>query len=272
MIGDVIKAFKTGAYDPEQCAVAMTQTGGQCRASSYVALIKKALVSAGYAQVPVVAMTQGKAISNDQPGFDFDLRRVLKPAFAGLLFADAISSLYHKSIAREREAGKVLALRDHYLHTGADYIYNHPPEKLLELLQQAVADFNQAIYAGVYLPRIGIVGEIYLKFNGFSQLQVTDWIISQGVEAVVPSLLDFITQFFVNQDVNRRNYLERGGLSLLKQMLLKRQAGKWIQRFDRIMQAFHYHTTAPSIFHKARSAEEIINLVSQFGEGLADSG
>jgi predicted nucleotide-binding protein (sugar kinase/HSP70/actin superfamily) len=138
---------------------------------------------------------------------------------------------------------------------------------LTGLLKEAVAEFNRAIYADVHLPRIGIVGEIYLKFNRFSQLQVTDWIISQGVEAVVPSLLDFIIQIFVNLKVNRRYHIEHGSLSFFKQLLLERQAGKWINRFDRIMEDFLYYEPAAGIYHKAKSAETIINLVSQFGEG-----
>jgi len=267
VIGDIVKAFKSGGYDPEQCVAAMSQTGGQCRASSYVALIKKALVSAGYPQVPVIAMTNGEAISNDQPGLDFDMARILKPAFSALLYADAISRLYHRSIVRERRPGQALALRDAYLQKGAAYIDNDPGEKLIDLLREAVAEFNRAIFPDVHLPRIGIVGEIYLKFNRFSQLQVTDWIISQGVEAVVPSLLDFIIQIFVNQKVNQRNHIEPRSLSFFKQLLLERQAGKWIRRFDRILQGFLYYEPAAGIYHKAKSAQAIINLVSQFGEG-----
>ena len=267
VIGDFIKAFKSGAYDPERTVAAMSQTGGQCRASSYVALIKKALVSAGYPQVPVIAMTQGEAISNEQPGFSFDLRQVLKPAFHSLLYADAISNLYHRSVVREREPGTALALRDRYLATGVDSLDRFQPERLLELLEQAVEDFNQAIFSDIHLPRIGIVGEIYLKFNRFSQLNVTDWIIAQGVEAVVPSLLDFIVQVFVNQEVNSKNFIEKRSLSLLQQFFLERQAGRLTSRFDRIMQRFQYYTPPADIHHKARSASNIINLVSQFGEG-----
>jgi predicted nucleotide-binding protein (sugar kinase/HSP70/actin superfamily) len=245
----------------------MSQTGGQCRASSYVALIKKALIGAGYPQVPVIAMTNGEAISNDQPGFNFDLARILKPAFTALLYADAISRLYHKSIIRERQAGQALAIRDLFLERGTRHINDDPGEKLIDLLKEAVSEFNRAIYPDVHLPRIGIVGEIYLKFNRFSQLQVTDWIISQGVEVVVPSLLDFIIQIFVNQKVNQRYHIESRSLSFFKQLLLERQAGKWIGRFDRIMQGFHCYEPAAGIYHKARSAEAIINLASQFGEG-----
>ena len=267
VIGDIVKAFKSGGYDPDRCVAAMSQTGGQCRASSYVALIKKALISAGYPQVPVVALTQDEAISNDQPGFNFDMARILKPAFCALLYADAISRLYHRSIVRERRPGQALALRDLFLQRGTGLIDGDPGEKLIGLLKEAVSEFNQAIYPDVHLPRIGIVGEIYLKFNRFSQFQVTDWIISQGVEAVVPSLLDFIIQIFVNQKVNQRNHIEPKSLSFLKQLLLERQAGKWIGRFDRIMQGFQYYEPAAGIYHKAKSAGAIINLVSQFGEG-----
>lgn len=267
VIGDIVKAFKSGAHVPEQTVVAMTQTGGQCRASSYVALIRKALIDAGFDQVPVIALANDGDIANEQPGFTFDTRRVLKPAFAAMLYADGISKLYHRSIVREKMTGQALALRDHYLTLGRRSIGNAPPEQLLELLQQATAAFNTVVHKDLELPRIGLVGEIYLKYNQFSQQHVTDWIITQGVEVVVPSLIDFIMQFFVNLKINRRHHIERRSLSFLAEFLLERQAGQWIKRFDRAMHGFHYYEPTVGIYQKAGSAAEIINLVTQFGEG-----
>ena len=78
IVGDVIKAFKSGQYDPARSVIAITQTGGQCRASNYLPLIKKALVDAGYADVPVVSLTLGDDIENDQPAFKINWLKILR--------------------------------------------------------------------------------------------------------------------------------------------------------------------------------------------------
>jgi predicted nucleotide-binding protein (sugar kinase/HSP70/actin superfamily) len=111
------------------------------------------------------------------------------------------------------------------------------------------------------------VGEIFLKYNPFSQMHVVDWLTSQGVEVVLPPLIDFALQYFVNVKVNRRVYLETDGPSSLRQAFLGHLARSWIARFDRVLKGFHGYEPHPSIDDKARSAAEIISLANQFGEG-----
>ncbi len=268
IIGDFIKAFKQGRYDPAQTVVTMSQTGGQCRATCYVPLIKRALLSAGYPEVPVVATATSDGLNNDQTFFEFDFRRIIKPAFASLLFADAMARMYYRTVVRERRPGLTRSVRDHYLEAAAGYTERGESEGLLRLLRGAVAEFNE-ILAGppISLPRIGVVGEIFLNYNPFCQMHVLDWLISQGVEVTVPSLMDFALQYFVNRKVNRRVCLERPGASILMQAFLGRLARKWIGRFDRVLQGFYGYEPFPGIYAKARSASGIVNLANQFGEG-----
>ena len=92
-IGDLIKALQSGKYDLSQTAVGITQTGGQCRASSYYAVIRKALVDAGFEQVPVISVTMDSGVSNNQPGFALSWLKVVPIAFSAVLFGDALSLL-----------------------------------------------------------------------------------------------------------------------------------------------------------------------------------
>ncbi len=268
VIGDFIKAFKSGRFDPRKTVVGMSQTGGQCRATNYVSLIKKALIGAGYPEVSVVAAAQGSDLINEQPGFELAFSRIIKPAFTSLLYADAIARMYYKTVVREGTPGSAGAVRDHYLDMGRHCAERDDAKGLIDSLRKAVASFNDIVSENASLPRIGIVGEIFLKYNRFSQMNVVDWIIAQKVEVSVPSLTDFVMQFFVNVKDNRRSYLEpRSVVSKLFEVFLEYQAGLWIDRFERVLRGFRCYEPPAGIYQKARMASEIVSLSNQFGEG-----
>ena len=115
IVGDIVKAFRSGRYDPRDTAVIMTQTGGQCRASNYISLIKRALTEAGYPGVPVISLASGSGISNDQPGFRINWARMLRIVLASLLYSDCLAKFYYASVVREREKGQAARLRDLYM-------------------------------------------------------------------------------------------------------------------------------------------------------------
>ena len=99
-LSDMITALQSGRYDIENTAVAISQTGGQCRASNYISLIKKALVEAGYANVPVISVAPGSGLKNDQPGFKIPWRKLLRSAVGSVIFTDCLARLYDPAAAR----------------------------------------------------------------------------------------------------------------------------------------------------------------------------
>ena len=102
----LLKALSTGNYKNDEIAVAITQTGGQCRASTYLALIKKGMISAGFKDIPVISLgTAGKTI-NPQAGFNVEWKKILPITFASILYADSISKMYHTAKARENDKRK----------------------------------------------------------------------------------------------------------------------------------------------------------------------
>lgn len=106
IVGDIIKAFKSGQYDPSRTAVAITQTGGQCRASNYISLIKKALVDAGYTDVPVISFSLGSSIENVQPGFQINWLKMLPIALRAVLYSDCISSFITRLLCGRKRVGR----------------------------------------------------------------------------------------------------------------------------------------------------------------------
>lgn len=267
VIGDIIKALKSGNYNREEIAVGITQTGGQCRATSYLSLIKKGMVAAGFEDIPVVAIgTEGITI-NDQPGFELDWNKIMKVCFVAALYGDGLSNMFHATAVREIETGASKKLLDKYIALAHKAIVKNSPADLLTHLQAAVKEFNQVkVQPGNY-PKIGIVGEIYVKYNSFGNRNVVDWLISQGVEPVVPPLVDFFTQVFVNFDANRRENLSKRKLSDLYIYYIEFLAGKYQNKLNRILSKFRFNTPFHDIRHISKLAGQVINLANQYGEG-----
>ncbi len=267
IVGDIIKAFRSGQHDPAQSAVAITQTGGQCRASNYLPLIKKALVDAGYPNVPVVSLSFGSDIDNDQPAFKINWMKLLPVALRTILYSDCISKFFHATAARETEPGKATMLAQLYLQKGSQLIEAGRSSELTGLLADAAVQFN-AICREQDLPRVGIVGEIFLKFNPFAQKNVIDWLIAHGIEPMPPLLLDFFMQSFVNRRVNIDTHIERKNLLADAALAgVYKMVKSQIAKVNKIASQFKYYNPFSDIFNEAEMAKEVITLNAQFGEG-----
>ncbi|MBT9873891.1 2-hydroxyglutaryl-CoA dehydratase [Bacteroides salyersiae] len=266
IVGDIIKAFKSKKYDPAKTAVAITQTGGQCRASNYISLIKKALIDAGYTDVPVISISFGGGIENNQPGFSVNWLKILPVAFYSILYSDCIAKFYYGSVVREKEKGISARLRDQYLELAAEAIGRRDTKQLLLLLQSAADEFNAACM-DCDAPKIGVVGEIFLKFNPFAQKNLIDWLIEKGVEVVPPILSNFFMQSFVNRKVNVEAHVENRQLSDLVLNGGYRIARKQINKINAIAARFRYFVPFGDIFEEAEETKKLVSLHAQFGEG-----
>jgi len=115
VIGDIVKALRSGRYEPDEVVVGAWETGGQCRASSISCLIKKALAEAGYDDIPVVTLSTRMQPVNPQPGFKLNIASYLHKAALGMVYTDALSALYHATAVRESRVGDAWALVSRYL-------------------------------------------------------------------------------------------------------------------------------------------------------------
>ncbi len=267
VVGSIIKALQSGEYNHDEIAVGITQTGGQCRASNYIALIKNALIDAGYDTIPVISVAFGIDMMNEQPGFKLKLKGNITIALYTLLYADCISKLYYASLVREKEKGSAKKLRDKYIHLAEAQILKRNSKGLLQLFKQAVDEFNLAIEHNDNIPIIGVVGEIYLKYNSFSNKNVLEWLSQEGIEVVAPSMYNFFINSFVNNHVNKRLHIQEIGLPLFLTDALYKIVYKSAKRFDKVGFSFTYYRPFADIFHDAKLASEIINLSANFGEG-----
>lgn len=268
VVGDCIKALQSGKYNPDDIAFGITQTGGQCRATNYIALIKKALVTAGYANVPVVSLSIMNTI-NDQPGFQPKISTAFaKMAVRVVYYTDAISQIYYACAVREKEPGVALRLRTKYLNRGVELIQEKKDSQLANLLAAAAADFD-ANTVTKSVPRIGVVGEIFIKYNNFGQQYVVDSLVKHGIEPVVPALSEFFTQYFPNAKFNGKVNLELNTLKdkFTRNFVLEPMLRSIGHKFDKAATAFRYFVPNDSIYEGAKDASKIVNLAAQFGEG-----
>ena len=263
--GDIIKAFQTGRYDPEKTAVILTQTGGQCRASSYVSLIKKGLAATGLEEVPVITISNEEI--NPQPGFNIDQKGLVKRLALGIIFADPLARMYLASTAREKTPGTAKKLHTKYLTEMEEGIESADYSYLLNLLEKAVIDFNRIEIYDRSVPRVGIVGEIFVKYNFFSNGNIIDWLSSQGIEVVLPPIQSFFAQRFINETYNQKAFFKRSFVDRTKYRLLELYSKYHLAQIERVMQGFRFYKKAHDLRELAEITDDVVSLANQFGEG-----
>ncbi|MBI5952628.1 MAG: hypothetical protein HY865_13300 [Chloroflexi bacterium] len=271
-VGDLVKALQSGKYDLSETAIGFSQTGGQCRASSYASLVKKAIVAAGFEDVPVVTLSTNFQTLNEQPGFEFNTKVYMYKAVISMMFTDAISDMYYSTVIREVHRGDSQRIAEHYLQ---DYMEGKiPTEKkaLLAALERAVTDFNAIEVDDKVYPKAGIVGEIYVKYNPFSNNNAAQWLMEQGVEVVMPTFLEFFAGSLIHVEHSVKTNLERHDLTWLLCLLGKQVLRGYLNEVHDIMKNYRRFHRHPDIETIARNAEEILSLNHQYGEGWLIAG
>lgn len=185
-VGQVMNALLSGKYDLNRTAVIMTQTGGGCRATNYIALIRRALKSAGMEQVPVISFSAGV---EKNPGFKFTLP-MLNSIANSMLYGDLLMRCLYKVRPYEKNKGETYELYlkwDKILRDG--FSAGNVPIK--KYCRSIVREFDAVPTTNEVKPKIGIVGEILVKFHPLANNYAVDLVEREGGEAVVPDLLDF---------------------------------------------------------------------------------
>jgi predicted nucleotide-binding protein (sugar kinase/HSP70/actin superfamily) len=192
VIGQLIDAVKTGGYDPHKVGLLITQTGGGCRASNYIHLLRKALKKAGMEYIPVVSVNLSGLEKN--PGFSFGLSMMRQSVYA-MIYGDIIMNVANQCRPYETEKGATDAMVKKWEDKLLDGIQrgkgmNYKGAK--ENFEKIIADFETIPRAAAPKVRVGIVGEIYVKFSPLGNNYLEEFLLSEDCEPVVPGLTDFI--------------------------------------------------------------------------------
>ena len=269
--GDIIKALKQEKFNRNNIAIGITQTGGQCRASNYLALIRKAIVNAGYDDIPVISVTTAGGLDN-QPGFKINWLSNLRILMASTLFADAIAKMYYAAATREKIPGQSQKIRQFYMKKGSSAMATNHPLGLLRLLRRAVEDFKEVPVHKKDYPKMGIVGEIYAKYSYFANQDLAHFLMSQGIEPIIPPLVDYFVQDFINFREYINTGIRRSKLSDLWAIPIECIWNIYYKTANKLLSGFSYALPFDNIHRLADKASDILSMTHQFGEGWLIAG
>jgi predicted nucleotide-binding protein (sugar kinase/HSP70/actin superfamily) len=281
VIGQLVKALQDPDVDPNNTSVAITQTGGMCRATNYTALLRKALRDAGYPQVPVIAISTSGIESN--PGFKLTLglaHKVMRALAIGDLLQDVLlrvrpyeavpgssTDLYHRwdTIARE------------WLFDGRTPTYGRKLS-YSGLIRAIVDEFDALELREVERkPRVGIVGEILVKFQPDANNHVIDVIESEGCEAALPGLMEFMMTGLYTTEWNWENF-GIGGKWRKAKVAFRSYLESYRTPVRKALAAANARHAQPkfaipgNMAELAKRAQEVTSLGNQAGEGWLLTG
>lgn len=194
VIGQFIDALKSGKYDVNKVALLISQTGGGCRASNYIHLLRKALEEE-FPQIPVLSLNFS-GLEKDS-GFKITAGMFLQMLYA-VLYGDLLMSLYNTCRAYELNKGDSKAVLEKWQNKIAELFRKGGYRKTKKLYREILADFSKIKRTKEKKVRVGIVGEIYVKYSPLANNHLEDFLISEGCEPVVPAFLDFCLYCAVN--------------------------------------------------------------------------
>ena len=194
VIGQFIDALKSGKYDPDKVALLISQTGGGCRASNYIHLLRKALQKE-YPQIPVLSLN----FSGLEKGSGFQITApMLYRMLYAVLYGDVLMLTYNECRAYEIHKGDSEKVLNKWLSIIIDKFKNGGFAKTKRIYRDILNDFAAVERSDEKKPRVGIVGEIYVKYSPLANNRLEEFLLSEGCEPVVPSFLDFCLYCAVN--------------------------------------------------------------------------
>ena len=188
VVGQIMKALLSGEYDLNQTAVIISQTGGGCRATNYIGFIRRALKKAGMDQIPVISLSAG---IESNPGYKINYR-LLNGAIHALVYGDLFMRVVYKTRPYEKVPGSVNALHEKWKKICIEAVKHPKKGELKKNIRGIIKDFDEiALNETQTKPKVGIVGEILVKYLPAANNYIVDLLEAEGAEAVCPDMLDF---------------------------------------------------------------------------------
>lgn len=265
VVGQIMDALLSGKYDLDHTAIIMSQTGGGCRASNYIGFIRRALERAGMSQVPVISLNANGMETN--PGFSLTLPLLTK-AMQAVVYGDIFMRVLYATRPYEAKSGSASALHEMWRERCIKSLSKRAPS-MLEFnknIRGIISDFDKLPRKSVVKPKVGVVGEILVKFSPLANNHVVELLESEGAEAVMPDLMDFLLYCFYNTNFKADHlggkrstaYLCNMGISLLE----------YFRRTSRKELGKSAHFLPPArIKDLAKMASHYVSIGNQTGEG-----
>jgi predicted nucleotide-binding protein (sugar kinase/HSP70/actin superfamily) len=263
MIGQVVQALKSGEYDTNHTSVIITQSGGGCRATNYIAFLKLGLKQAGYPNVPIISLnTVGL---EKQPGFKFSVGLINRCIMA-LIYGDLFMRVLYRTRPYERFPGSAQLLFDKWNKRARENVKTGSKRGFHRIIRAIIREYDQLELLDIKKPKVGVVGEILVKYHPTANNDIISILEQGGAEAVVPDLMDYFLYSTFN---SRFRFRYLAGKKLDQQ--LSAFATNYIMSYRNIMKLELEHSkrfTPPTpIRELAHMASSVLSLGNQTGEG-----
>ena len=265
VIGQIMEALLSGKYDLDRTAVLMSQTGGGCRASNYIGFIRRALERAGMSQIPVISINANGMETN--PGFKITLPLLTK-AMQAIVYGDIFMRCLYATRPYELKKGSADRLHKKWFKICVKQLSKKSPDfwGFSRNVKGIIRDFDRLPMSNTPKPRVGVVGEILVKFSPLANNHIVELLESEGAECVMPDLMDFLLYCFYNSNFKHEHLGGKKKTATLSNMAIKllesfrKTAKKELSRSK--------HFTPPSdIRELAHMAKEFVSIGNQTGEG-----
>ena len=270
VVGQIMDAVLSGKYDLSRTAIIITQTGGGCRASNYIGFIRRALTKAGLEYIPVISLSAQGIETNS--GFKYDLP-MLKKAMQAIVYGDVFMNVVYRTRPYEKVPGSVNALHEKWKKICIEQLTKKKVsmKEYKNNIRQIVKEFDEIELLDINKPRVGIVGEILVKFLPAANNYLVDLLESEGAEAVVPDLMGFLLYCAENANF-KHDYLGASKKSaFINNTVIKLL--EWFRKSATTALAESKRFTPPSnIKETASIAKDLVSLGNQTGEGWLLTG
>ncbi len=271
VIGQLLHALKSGKYDVNKTALFITQTGGGCRASNYIHLLRKGLKAVGLEQVPVVSVNLSGLEKN--PGFKLTVPLILKMIYC-CFYGDMLMLLSNRCRAYEVQAGETDRLVKEWqerlvseIGSAVNLRYAHVKQNLRKIAE----DFAKIELKLIPKVRVGIVGEIYIKYAPLGNNHLEKFLESEGCEVIVPGLMDFISFKADNRVTDADLY---GGKRLTKAVcsLMLKTLDKVKTDMRKALEPYPQFNPPQSFAHLKEMVKGYLGYGNKMGEGWLLTG
>ena len=265
VIGQIMDALLSGKYDLNHTAILMSQTGGGCRASNYIGFIRRALQKAGMPQIPVISLNANGMETN--PGFSYSPQMLAK-ALQAVVYGDVFMRVLYATRPYEKVPGSANALHEKWKEICIRALKRRSTG-IMEFsrnIRGIIHDFDTLERTDVKKPRVGIVGEILVKFSPTANNHIVELLESEGAEAVMPDLMDFLLYCFYNSNFRADNLGSKRSTAYICNMAISLL--EFFRKAARRELEHSKHFTPPArIKNLAVMANEFVSLGNQTGEG-----
>ncbi|MDD2370659.1 MAG: acyl-CoA dehydratase activase-related protein [Firmicutes bacterium] len=264
VIGQVLEALRSGKYDLKKIAILMTQTGGGCRATNYIALMTKALHDAGYPDIPIIPITASSNLEKST-GFKISMS-FLHRVLMAIIYGDVLLRVYRATKPYEATEGSTEALYKKWVEKCDDSVYKGKFKQFSNYMKKIVEEFDELPRLDIKKPKVGIVGEILVKFHPFANNSVVDFLEKEGAEVVVPDLLDFFlyslySNIFKFEKLAGKKKEKTLAIWAINALEVYRRSAR-----NALRKSKHFHEQA-TIGSLTEGAKPILSLGNSMGEG-----